>query len=474
MVRERRPLLACNPPPIPTYPRCSTAQRRWTHAWPALENGSSPAAATPGLTGVGKRVSSMSQARGRRLQAHDNGPSKVSGSGSVWYAPQVTPEPASAAIRPIGQDPKIRPLFDAPSIDSPSYRQFLEALGVAVYTTDAEGHITFFNEAAADFWGRRPEIGEEWCGSWKLFWPDGRPMAHDECPMAIALKEGRSVRGYEGVAERPDGTRAAFVPYPTVVFDASGALIGAINVLVDVTERRRAEEALRAANAVKDEFLGLVSHELRTPVTTIFGNARMLQGTASLPDRDRSMVADIATDAERLLGLVENLLLMTRAASEQRVDLEPQVLGHVLRRIVEIFRRQHPQRDVRLDSLPDEVIVDGDQGYLELLVGNLLANADKYSPETEPIEIVLRRVGGEARVTVCDRGIGITEEDVERLFTAFYRTPAARRMAGGRGIGLSASKHVVAILGGRIWANPREDGGSEFGFALPLSEERLD
>ena len=74
----------------------------------------------------------------------------------------------SAAI-----DSKIRPLFDAPSIDSPSYRHFLEALGVAVYTTDAAGRITFFNQAAVEFWGRRPEIGEEWCGSWKLFWPGG-------------------------------------------------------------------------------------------------------------------------------------------------------------------------------------------------------------------------------------------------------------------------------------------------------------
>ena len=107
----------------------------------------------------------------------------------MWYAPQVTPEPAVAAIHPVA-DPKIRPLFDAPSIESPSYRQFLEALGVAVYTTDAAGRITFFNEAAADLWGRRPEIGEEWCGSWKLYWPDGRPMAHEDCPMAIALKEG--------------------------------------------------------------------------------------------------------------------------------------------------------------------------------------------------------------------------------------------------------------------------------------------
>ena len=89
-------------------------------------------------------------------------------------------------------------MFDAPSIDSPSYRQFLEALGVAVYTTDADGRITFYNQAAIDLWGRDPGVGEMWCGSWKLFWPNGDPMAHGECPMAIALKERRSVRGYRG------------------------------------------------------------------------------------------------------------------------------------------------------------------------------------------------------------------------------------------------------------------------------------
>ena len=231
---------------------------------------------------------------------------------------------------------------------------------------------------------------------------------------------------------------------------------------------------LRAANAVKDEFLGLVSHELRTPVTTIYGNARLLQGTGELPERTGAMVADIAIDAERLLGLVENLLLMTRAASEQeRIDLEPQVLGHAVRQIVDVFRRHHPGREIRLVVDGGELIVDGDQGYLELLVGNLLGNADKYSPITEPIEVVLQRVGDEAHVTVRDRGIGIPDES-DRLFTAFYRTDAARRMSGGLGIGLSASRHVVAILGGRIWARPREGGGSEFGFALPFRGERPD
>src|SRR3954447_8579227 len=95
------------------------------------------------------------------------------------------------------------------------YRTFLEALAVAVYTTDADGRITYFNEAAVEFWGRRPEIGEEWCGSLRLFNVDGRPLAHAECPMAIALKENREVRGWTAIAERPDGGRVAFQPYPT-------------------------------------------------------------------------------------------------------------------------------------------------------------------------------------------------------------------------------------------------------------------
>jgi two-component system sensor histidine kinase SenX3 len=186
------------------------------------------------------------------------------------------------------------------------------------------------------------------------------------------------------------------------------------------------------------------------------------------------MIADIATDAERLLSLVENLLLLTRAGSEQRIDSEPQVLGHVVRHIVGSFGRRHPGRDIRHDVPLDDLIVEADQGYLELLTDNLLSNAVKYSPASEPIEVIVRRGGDEARVSVLDRGIGVPPDEAERLFTAFYRTEAARRMSGGLGIGLSASKHVVTILGGRIWATAREGGGSEFGYALPLASDNGD
>jgi len=123
------------------------------------------------------------------------------------------------------------------------FRELLDALPAAVYTTDAAGRITYYNESAVALWGHRPPLGSsEWCGSWKLFWPDGTPMAHADCPMAIALKEDRLVRGMEAEAERPDGTRVPFIPYPTPLHDEAGRLVGAVNMLIDITERKRAEE----------------------------------------------------------------------------------------------------------------------------------------------------------------------------------------------------------------------------------------
>ena len=360
------------------------------------------------------------------------------------------------------------------------YRRFLDALGVAVYTTDRDGSITFFNAAAAEFWGRRPALGESWCGSLRLRWPDGRPMRHDECPMAITLKEARPVRGGQAIAERPDGSHVSFMAYPTPLFDDDGRLIGAVNVLVDITELRRAEQATRAAadalessNAVKDQFLGLVSHELRTPVTTIFGNARLLQSRGADLDEDvrEAMIADIATDADRLHAIIENLLHLTRLGSGTEPDLEPQVLVRVLERSVASFRSRHPDRSIEVVGTPP-VIVDADETYLGLLLENLLANAVKYSPPDTLIEVRLTELDGdEIEVAVLDRGIGIDADAGDRLFEPFYRTETARGAATGLGIGLALCQRIVTALGGRISAMPRAGGGAEVAFVLPIAGE---
>jgi PAS domain S-box-containing protein len=123
--------------------------------------------------------------------------------------------------------------------------ELLQALPTAVYTTDAAGRITFYNEAAARLWGQRPQLGSsEWCGSWRLFWPDGTPLPHDQCPMATALKEQRPISGAQAICERQDGTRISFLAFPRPLRDATGSVIGGINTLVDVTSLKTAEDTV--------------------------------------------------------------------------------------------------------------------------------------------------------------------------------------------------------------------------------------
>jgi PAS domain S-box-containing protein len=142
-------------------------------------------------------------------------------------------------------------------------RELLEALPAAVYTTDAEGRVTFYNQAAVDLAGREPELGsDQWCVTWKLFWPDGTPLPHSECPMAVSIKEGRAVRGVEAVAERPDGTRVPFIPFPTPLRNTEGELVGAINMLVDISDRK-------AAEARQKILIDELNHRVKNTLATV-------------------------------------------------------------------------------------------------------------------------------------------------------------------------------------------------------------
>jgi PAS domain S-box-containing protein len=150
-------------------------------------------------------------------------------------------------------------------------RELLESLPAAVYTTDSAGRITFYNKAAVEMAGRTPDPSDQWCVTWRLYWPDGTPLPHDQCPMAIALKENRPVRGVEAVAERPDGTRVPFIPYPTPLRDAEGKLVGAINMLVDITERKQAENRQKT---LVDELNHRVKNTLATVQSLALQTAR--------------------------------------------------------------------------------------------------------------------------------------------------------------------------------------------------------
>jgi PAS domain S-box-containing protein len=147
----------------------------------------------------------------------------------------------------------------------PEWRSSLDELPLPVYTTDADGKVTFWNRACAEFAGREPQLGQDrWCVTWQLYTTTGEPLRHKDCPMAQAIRQKRPVRDSIAIAERPDGTRVAFKPYPTPIFDADGELIGAVNVLIDVTDEQsgalheQAERCRRLADATYDRETSLI------------------------------------------------------------------------------------------------------------------------------------------------------------------------------------------------------------------------
>ena len=228
-------------------------------------------------------------------------------------------EPAAAA-RPENVVPiSIAPRGQAPQQQSAQHlHQILDALPAAVYTTDANGRITYYNDAAAGLWGRRPALGSnEWCGSLKLYWPDGTPMAPEECPMAVALKEQRPVRGLEAIAERPDGTQVPFLACPTPLHDDSGRLTGAVNMLVDISERKHAED--QQSLLVRE-----LHHRVKNTLATV-------QAIMSSTARTAGTIENFKTSLIRRIGsLAKTHLLLAD-------DSRPVCFADLLRKEVDAF-----------------------------------------------------------------------------------------------------------------------------------------
>jgi PAS domain S-box-containing protein len=371
------------------------------------------------------------------------------------------------------------------------YRSLAEAIPALVMMTSPAGEMQYCNERLLAYCGRTMDElrGNAWS-----------ELIHPEDAMRGGprwLQRVQAGRPYtaEYRLRAVDGGYRWHLGHTVPLKDDAGEVIGWLGATIDIHGRKQAEERqrelaeanqslleesqrtaeeLRRANLAKDEFLSMVSHELRTPITTIFGNAQILRRDPELPREARdSALGDIAQEASRLQQMIDNMFVLARAEAGQAPSPEPVLLRRIGERLVAAHRVRHPGRTISVHVAESTPPASAEPSYTEQILRNLLTNAEKYSPGSEPIEITIESGDGEVIVRVLDRGRGIDESELDQVFTAFYRSPRTSGLASGGGIGLAVCKRLVESQGGRIWLAARAGGGTEAGFALPVAEEAL-
>ena len=273
-------------------------------------------------------------------------------------------------------------------------QDLLAAIPAAIYTTDAQGKVTYFNQAAVDLAGRTPVLGsDEWCVTGKLYLPDGTFLPHDECPMAVSLREGRPVRGVEAVAERPDGTRVPFIPYPTPLRDANGNIVGGINMLVDISQRKEAETQLRV---LLDELNHRVKNNMQMLQSLLFTAARR---STSAEARE---ILEEASRRIAAMAAAQRVLYDTRTATKFNAP-------HFLDAVCQTAQQTFPfEVQIISEADPGELPYDAAMP-LALIVNELLTNAVKHGINghaSPPIHVALTRVADAFVLSVEDEGPG--------------------------------------------------------------------
>jgi len=354
------------------------------------------------------------------------------------------------------------------------FRHVIETLPAAVYLCDRDGRVTLFNEAAVDLWGRAPQIGkDQWCGSWRIYWPDGGAMPLDECPMAVALREGRRVRGVEIIVERPDGTRRNVLPHPDPIRDEQGNVVGAINMLVDITQRKKDEQDLQHANHElrrrNDEmaqFVYTISHDLKSPVVTTMGFVGMIREdlAAGRVQEIGASVCHIERAMSHLNELIDDLLHLGRAGRTE-LSVSPIDLNEIAQTLGAQVQPQLSAAGASLRVQPGMPTVHADRRGLMQILENLLANAIKYGRRPKlRVNIGAVEMDDELRVFVQDNGVGIPSQYHKRIFGLFQRLDCEQE---GTGVGLAIVARVMELHAGRAWVESMPDHGATFWLAFP-------
>src|SRR5216683_1039113 len=355
-----------------------------------------------------------------------------------------------------------------------------------------DARLVLANRATTEVWGASWAYGQPMreflaTNGIRVFHVDGRPLAAAEFATLRAVQTGESVRHHQEIIVHRDGTTlpvlvnaVALDPHALGWSSQDDANDNqgqpepvALVVHQDVT-------ALKEAERLKDEFIGIAAHELRSPLAVVRGFAQMLimqtkRGKGpELAEWQMEAIQDIDQATNRLVELTEDLLDVTRLqAGRLELHSEPTDLVALVQRIVARFRVTTEQHRISVNATPEHIVIMADPRRIEQVLSNLMNNAIKYSPGGGDIDISVRedQTDKAALLSVHDNGIGIPVQQQNRIFSRFVRADNAyAHNIGGTGLGLYLCRELVERHGGRIWFESVEGQGSTFFISLPLGQ----
>lgn len=356
----------------------------------------------------------------------------------------------------------------------------LEAVPVGIIVADATGALVRVNAENRRIWGNHPMASSKAeYAEWRAWWADGserhgQALQPDDWAMARALAGQTSPRQIIEVQpfDRP-GEHRIVLNSGAPIRGENGDIVGAVVAQMDITDRIKAEAALKQADQKKDEFLAMLAHELRNPLAPITSAAAVLASPNVTESTVRRTSEIIARQAKHMTGLIDDLLDVSRVTMG-KVELDnakldaKEVIAEAIEQVRPLITKHHHRLDVRLLPLP--AIIYGDRKRLIQVMTNLLNNAAKYTPDGGTIEIVLEADIERITIAVCDNGIGMTTDLINNAFDLFSQgTRGLDRSQGGLGIGLALVRSLVQLHHGTVSAYSDGLGkGSTFRVSLPM------